>query len=438
MAIKKFNTRQEYNAASKSTTESTVSLIAQGNEVEFDGINVVTTEPACGDLVFKDDSGKRVYVKTSTLNKSRIPSNWTHIGYVVARFGNQKLIADKNESSAKYADVVQFELNAPTLDGESHTATIGVRVAGGTSAGYGSNTSISYTYASTSLSGVVTALNNAIEAAQQSLGFTNVLWAYLANDNNEKVESDADATKIMVQFDSWANYQQYICSGMTHVTWGDMPANSNAGFRGKNLASAVRVMNNARAAVYFGTNGVTPTSDVPLNAATNPVTSSAFVNSEYCALLRQTYGTYINYIKEEYHAVYPQNLGVFGLPSAKELTEKYGNKIAPTKTGGTKYMFPALHYGAAISYDIADMAAGKWFIPGAYEGCIFMDDDVLSTIAAAAQKMGAPVPNNSASRWLAQRSGVNVAWFFYGYYGRIDDGYVTVSYAVRGCTLLSD
>ena len=175
MAIKKFNTRQEYNAASKSTTESTVSLIAQGNEVEFDGINVVTTEPACGDLVFKDDSDKRVYVKTSTLNKSRIPSNWTHIGYVVARFGNQKLIADKNESSAKYADVVQFVLNSPTLDGESHTATIGVRVAGGTSAGYGSNTSISYTYASTSLSGVVTALNNAIEAAQQSLGFTNVL-----------------------------------------------------------------------------------------------------------------------------------------------------------------------------------------------------------------------------------------------------------------------
>lgn len=430
MAIEKFSTRQEYEAAEKSTTESTVSLIEQGNEVKYDGINVLTKEPIIGDEVYLDDANKRHYIKRETYKRTLVPALWTHVGYVGARFGNKKLIFHKGEASNKYLAVSQFAWTDAVLDGEEHSKTIGLRFG---LPDWGTTTSITFTYTATTLAEAAAACTAAIEAKLTELSATqatiNEWWAYADTENN----------RVVVQRDNCTDYRFYNCTGLTHISWGDMPENSNSGFRASGGTADQRVMNNARAAIYYSTNGSTPTANVPLNATGTIAKESEFNDSAFCKLLRDTYGTYTEYIKQEYHVVYPQKLGAHGLPTGKELSEKYANKTAPTKSGGTTYCYPALHYGATIGFEgSADMGVGKWWLHGILEGCILMDDDNLSIIADAASKASASVPNNSTNRWFAQRCNAYHAWIFNGTGGALHNSYVNGSYACRAVTLVDD
>ena len=49
--IKSYNSKADYNAAVKPTTESQVSMIETTREIIVDGVNVVTTQPTVGDVV---------------------------------------------------------------------------------------------------------------------------------------------------------------------------------------------------------------------------------------------------------------------------------------------------------------------------------------------------------------------------------------------------
>ncbi len=65
MAIKSYNSKADYTAAVKPTTESQVSMIETTREIIVDGVNVVTTQPTVGDVVFLDDQNK-VITRLST------------------------------------------------------------------------------------------------------------------------------------------------------------------------------------------------------------------------------------------------------------------------------------------------------------------------------------------------------------------------------------
>ena len=62
MAIKSYPNKQAYDAAVKPTIESQVSLIETTREIIVDGVNVITTEPAPGDLVMLDESNTIRYL----------------------------------------------------------------------------------------------------------------------------------------------------------------------------------------------------------------------------------------------------------------------------------------------------------------------------------------------------------------------------------------
>ena len=442
MSIKSFPNKQAYDAATKPTIESQVSLIETSREIIVDGVNVLTTEPVPGDAIFLDESNKIVFVKGgSWIQKAIIPSAWTWVGTVFFREGRQVAIVHKTGSDVKYADVVQFKLNDPTLDGAEHTASIGVRVTGGTSAGYGSNTTISYTYTATTLSEVVAALNTAIDAAKTTLGFTNTVWAYLADATGNKVDSDADATQIIVQIDAWSDYRQYLCSGMTHITWDDMPASTvyfkqtSKGGVGTDNGGA---MNMARRIAYINSSSNTaaaPSANVPLGAGM--VRRTEFNTSPYCQLLRDTYGTYENYVAGDQMVMCPQKYGSFALPSGKELCKKYGLLMAPTKAGGTKAKFTAMYVASSVSYDAAGLRQGDWFLPGVMEGTRLMRDETLAAIAPTISKMAGTAINNSTPRWFAQRCSVNFARYFHGTDGTLNSSGVYRSNRAQAVALLN-
>ena len=444
MAIKNFPNKAAYDAAAKPTIESQVSMIETAREIIVDGVNVITAEPAAGDAVFLNEANAIVYIKGgSWIQKANIPSAWTHVGYVVNRKGRQALIINKTGTDEKYADVVQFKLNDPTLDGAEHTASIGVRVTGGTSAGYGSNTTINYTYTATTLAEVVTALNSAIDAAKTSLGFTNTLWAYMADADGNKVDDATNATQIIVQLDTWDDYRQYTCSGMTHITWGDMPASDVYWKNDGGWTNYWGVMNRARTRAWAVSNGRVPSSMEPVvkNGNDAPVKPSCFEDPtatgyEYCADLRAKFGTYDNYLHYGLGVMYPQKYGSFALPGGAALTAKYGPLTAPTKAGSIKAKFPAMNKAYILSYNNDLLKTGKWFLPGCLEGCELMNDETLAILAPSITKMGTTAINNGTDRWFAERYNVYGARVFGGNSGSLNGTGVHYRLRAQAVTLL--
>lgn len=425
--IEQFNDQAGYNAAGKPTDASRVSQIKDGNLVKFDGVNVETTSPEIGDAVYSDGSKVRFY-KGETLNHALlIAEGLVGIGEVDWVKNGKALVRDKNYANQKYADVIQFKVTIPTENG---TLTMGAQfVTSGTPTSISVEYEVGMTLATEKNTYEVndTTLCGRINTALAALdGINGDWWAYLDNDGD-----------VILQRDTWTDYRQYTCSGaLTFVTWGDMPATTGSVLRVNGINGDQRIMSVERGAIYYATNGRTPAANVPLNEAATIVTLEAFNTSAYCALLRETYKTYENYINSEYTILWPQNFGMLRLPSGKELTMKYALASAPTKAGGTKYKFPFFYYCYNRTYNVAGLSLGDWFAPGVVEGIHMMNDSNRAIINSTATKMGNQSIPNSTSRWFAQRYNVNTAWFFHGSYGYLSNNSVINAFRAQAVALL--
>lgn len=428
MAIKSYINQAAYDAAVKPTTESQVSMIETTREIIVDGVNVVTTQPTVGDVVFLDDQNKVIYVKGGNwIQKANIPAAWTHVGYVYFRKGKQVGVIHKTGADQKWLDVSQFAWTDAILDGEEHEKIIGLRFG---IPNWDTTTSITFTYTATTLAEAAAACTAAIEAKLTEIeapATTIAQWWAYADDAN---------SRVIIQRDKCTDYRFYNCSGLTHITWGDMPASSTNGFRVNMRTGGERIMNDARGAAYYGTNGRTPTADVPLNSNSGIVKKAEFESSSYCQLLRDTYGTYKEYIHQEYRVASPQKLGVFALLSGKVMAEKYARLTAPTKSGGTMFKYPALYYGYNKSFGVDGLDFGDWYLPGVAEGSILMRDETLAKLSPSISKMGTTAINTSTYRWFSQRYNVYYAWTFYGSTGALDGDGVNYSARCQAVALL--
>lgn len=407
--IEQYNDVASYNSAGKPTTESRVANIKAGNISKFDGVNVPTTDtPMFGDAVYMDDGGNKVAIRQDVYNRSLVPASWTYKGVFLGYYkdGRWRTFLGNYSSlpSLKYCDVVQYQLNAPTLDGAEHTASIGLWLSNNS---YASATTISFTYTATALSQVVAALNTAIDAKKAEVSFNQDVWAYLADDDNNKVSTDADATKIIVQIDTWNNYRQYQIQGGTLIIWRDMPASDNYRKVNGKSTNYRGLMNFAGAASYWSTNGRTLTANVAVHSEagnTDPMKLSEFQSSQYAADIRAYYKTYEAYLRGEFGIQPLMKVGAFALPDGEALTAKYGPMMAPTKSGGTKAMYPALNWGYLQGGHLWDVT----------EGVLMIEDSNLAVINATQTKAGKVTLSNASYRWFAEMSGVYNAWYFGG------------------------
>lgn len=435
MAIKSYNSKADYQAAVKPTTESQVSMIETTREIIVDGVNVVTTQPTVGDVVFLDDQNKIIYVKGGAwIQKANIPAAWTHVGYVYFRKGKQVGVIHKDGADQKWLDVCQYAITAIS----STSLTINLSMAPSYA-----QVATTVALASTDINAAnAQAISEAVAAKATEVGDTRAWWAYLADADGNKV--DENGTQIIIQCDTCTDYRFYNVSAtgctIAHITWGDMPENS-VYWRGERgyYTNYWGVMNIARTKAWATGSGRVPTQNEPVGPRAGndaPVKPSEFANSEYCANLRAAYATYEEYLEKCYMVVYPQKYGCFSLPSGKAMAEKYARMTAPTKAGGTKYKYPALYYGYTKSFGVDGLDFGDWYLPGVAEGTMLMKDETLSALAPSISKMGTIAVNNSARRWFAQRCNVYTAWFFYGDYGGLGSYNVNGSYRCQAVALL--
>ena len=436
MAIKSYANKAAYDAAVKPTIESQVSMIETTREIIVDGVNVITTSPAVGDLVFLNESNEITYVKGgSWIQKAIIPSAWVHVGYVYLRKGRKVGVIDKNAADVKWLDVCQYAITAIS----STTLAIKLRM----SPDYAVDTTVDVTLTSATIDATSAAeISAAVAAKATAVGDTKAWWAYLADADGNKV--DSDGTQIIIQCDTCVDYRFYICSAtgctIAHITWGDMPE-SNTYWRGERgfYTNYWGVQNIARTKAWATSSGRVPAADEPVGPRAGndaPVKPSEFENSQYCAGLRAAYKTYEEYLEKCYAVVCPQKYGCFSLPDGATMAERYARKTAPTKDGGTKYKFPALYYGYNRSYGVAGLDFGDWHLPDVLEGTQLMKDACIDTLAPSITKMGTTAINNSTHRWFAARYNVVGAWLFNGYGGFLYSYGVNSAYRCQAVALL--
>lgn len=434
--IEQYNDLASYNADGKPTAASRVANIKAGNVSKFDGVNVPTTDtPVFGDAVYTDENGSKVAIRKDIFNKNLVPAGWAYKGVFLGyRPDNRWCVFLGNYSSLptyKYADVLQYALTAIS----STSLTLKLRIRDNSKTGdaqYGTAIDVPVTLTSTNFdSTTVSEITAALEAKATQLGDTRAWWCYLANNNNEKV--DSDATRIVVQCDQWNNYQEYNCGctggTLAFATWGDMPASSSY-YKVNGKSTSYRgIMNFSGAATYWSTNGRTLSANVAVHSEagdTSPMKLSEFQSSQYAADIRAYYKTYEAYLRGEFGILSQLKVGAFKLPDGEFLTNKYGPMLAPTKAGSTKAKFPAMNWAY-------NQGGHLWDVD---EGVLMMEDKNLATINAMQTKVGKVTLSNASSRWFCQRYYVHLAWGFGGSSRNLYSTSVTSTYQGGAVSLL--
>ena len=435
MAIKSYPNKAAYDAAVKPTIESQVSMIETTREILVDGVNVITTSPVVGDVVFLNESNEITYVKGgSWIQKAIIPSAWVHVGYVYLRKGRQVGVIDKNAADRKWLDVCQYAITAIS----NTSLTINLSMAPSYA-----QVATTVELASTDIDATnAAAISAAVAAKATEVGDTRAWWAYLADADGNKV--DENGTQIIIQCDTCTDYRFYNVSAtgctIAHISWGDMPE-SSVYWRGERgyYTNYWGVQNIAKTKAWATNSGRVPTQNEPVGPRAGndaPVKPSEFASSQYCTDLRAAYSSYEEYLEKCYAVVCPQKYGCFALPGGAAMAERYARKTAPTKDGGTKYKYPALYYGYNRTYGVDGLDYGDWHLPGVLEGTELMKDACLAALAPSITKMGTTAINNSAHRWFAQRYNVYGAWFFNAYSGTLGYTYVNLANRSQAVALL--
>ena len=401
--IEQYNDAASYNSAGKPTTESRVANIKNGNISKFDGVNVPTTGThVFGDAVYYDENSNKVAIRQDVYNRSLVPASWTYKGVFLGyhKDGRWRTFLGNYSSlpTAKALGICQYAWTDAALDGEEHSKTIGLRFG---IPNWDTTTSITFTYTATTLAQAAAACTAAIEAKLTELGAAAATiaqwWAYADETNN----------RVIVQRDDCTDYRFYNCSGLTHISWGDMPASDNYRKVNGKSTNYRGIMNFSGAATYWSTNGRTLSANVAVHSEagnTDPMKLSEFQSSQYAAEIRAYYKTYDAYLRGEFGIQSLLKVGSFALPDGEALTAKYGPMMAPTKSGGTKAMYPNLNWAYLQGGHLWDVT----------EGVLMMEDANLAVINATQTKAGKVTLANSSSRWFAERYNVYSAWLFSG------------------------
>lgn len=381
--VNKYADRAAYASdTNRLSTLSAVSLIASGNELIYDGVNVVVGKDAAaaGDCaVYDKTAGAIRFVKGETLSAAQLPESLTPLAVVYARQGDKVLIVSLDNSTISlWAASYEVALSGFDL---ATGGTIVLRI--------GSKTKVSITYAAgATLSDLAAAVNTALRTGKVNLSICDRGgWSAAADEATGRVVLTSNGYAK-----SWTTVE--AVSGATLTTRTD-DTNYQVALTGllldegqtveyvrrKNGVSGTRAgMNSETFLQYYSANGTVPTSNVPLGSATI-VNQASFEGSQFCAELRATYPDYASYLFGEHMAQYPSAYGAM-LRDGRTNTAKIGRLRFTDIYGQSKPCYPAaaaaLEYGVAVEGATTGLEAGAWWLPSAEEVYLLMRDRVLT------------------------------------------------------------
>lgn len=445
MAIKLYDTEAAYEAASKSTIESAISLIETSNEVKTDGVNVLTTEPVKGDIVALDEKNEVVYITLDSYTAATFPSAWTVVGVVLWRRGNEVTIVDKANASKKWSDIYSLKLTGFTLDGTARTGTLSVDDA----SNWATYNNYVIPYNANNIDDFVAQLN-AYFAANEP--FKAQYWRAYANEDG--------SVSLVYLFTDYRQASNKGSAGFA-VAGNLFPElTSLASIRRKNgyRGGEGAVSSYYKALQYFRSDlpstTYNPNSNVTSIRRSYPICLPAYLGtsqyqSDKCAVLRAHYGEGEEGWKRFMADCMPVNPSLTGNMKQRDglsLTRQLNAYTYIAANGDNKPASPAADYVQAKNYEHDGLRKGDWALP-TVEDLANILTDIQYTAASsdrnsdvvnkALYKIGGNAISNASGLWSCCRFSANLAWFSYGSHGFFGGSYMYSSCACLGLARLA-
>ncbi len=414
--IKEYSNKAAHDAATRSTTESEVSIALDTRECLIDGVNVkISLSPKVGDIVCHDANNAVHFIALDTFHA--LPTGWVVIGVVAHRQGKRILVAYKAQASKKFADVYQWIVSGYNLDGETHECAVTLHgEADGT-----------FSYAASTKAQFKSQLSDYIE--------NHELASY-----HYSVHEDASGN-VILQLDNYGAHE-----GSTAITGLTLTPNVATELAANTAAPRVNGNSTYWAGMcrkkfydYYSVSGTTPQSQVALTS-TDVVTLAAFKTSEYCDLLRGKYckdantptdADYIAYLDANMVRV-PYTRGIMGedFRDGKANTAALASVTYEDQNSAIQIKYPAANYAAGIGFaGVEGFDVGDFFMPSPAEWAEVMRNityggsgvsgSAIDPINRSLVAVGASPISCSTYYWLVARYNADIAWLYHGGYGYI-------------------
>ena len=432
--INNYLTKAAYTAdGNRPTNKSTVSNIADGTGVVFEGKNVLVDKPAAGvgDICVYDTAVSSVrFIKLGTYNAVTLPASITILGVVYYRTENRvNIVSKNNQASARWAEGYKVKLSGFDLvNGGTFTITVN------------STTTASIPYTSTD---TLTTIATAIATALNNAGFTSATgWTVAADNTNNCITvirhyytpaintfttTDA-AAKVIATVITPKDYQCTLTGLLTaysNITRVDGSVSSWAGANYPKFLS------------YYHDNGGTNTNE---SLKSGNVVKFAVFNTTDNPILVAYYGAgetgYAAYIKDKMLR-YPYSKGSIIDDNGQNNTNMLAPVLYVDIDGTSKPAYPAAYnakqFGLSVNGYTTGFEVGNWWLPSAREMYLLIKDALLDNSDIVNKTLtaisGDKVLASGYYPWTSTEYNSGYAWFYYGNYGSL---YLNVKYGPFG------
>lgn len=373
-----------------------------------------------GDAIYFDGDGVIHVIDGKSVNSSTIADGWTYVGPVAKVRDGKAMILNKEENtSIKFASCWQYEITGIKYNQSNTIQFQQAKTSGSVNIGD------PFTFTPTDIDDAVDKID---EFLRDNVGGTDAGAGWNYNWHCEKLPNPSGVDSVVVVADNNVDYRQYASIINSSGTTTGITSNQNmcnflpayTTLLRNNSGNGYRVgFIKDRLLEYYATNTTiaNPTSMVPVNSENDIVSKTQFEENQYCADLRDAYGTFEKYI-ESVMLAWPSNEGnqVNMNGTGKEYTELLAARKHKNLSGTETATYPAATYSSEVGYEAEGLEEGNWYMPDAIEFFeIFNDMKVDGTdIVNATQNRATGSPFSlSVARWLPARSSPTYACGIY-------------------------
>ena len=392
-----------------------------------------------GDAVYADADGNVHFIAGKSVVAESIPQGWTYVGPVAKVRDGKAMILNKSENtSVKFASCWQYEITGIKYNQSNTIQFQQAKTSGNVNIGD------PFTFTPTDIDDAVDKID---EFLRDNAGGVEAGAGWNYNWHCEKLPNPSGVDSVVVVADNNVDYRQYVSIINSSGTTTGITSNQNmcnflpvyTTMLRNNSGNGYRVgFIKDRLLEYYATNTTiaNPTEMVPVNSANDVVSKTQFEENQYCADLRDTYGTFENYI-ESVMLAWPSDEGnqVYMNGTGKEYTELLAARKHKNLSGTETATYPAATYSIGIGYEAEGLEEGNWYMPDAIEFFEIFNDmkvDGTDIVNATQKRATGSAFSLSVARWLPSRSSHYSAWYIYNYGASYNSNFIANS---RACAV---
>ncbi|MDD6149335.1 MAG: hypothetical protein PUB47_01535 [Bacteroides sp.] len=378
--------------------------------------NIFTNLPKIGDAVVGERSTKKVkFITLESFDNASLSSDYETIGVVYNRRGRKVKIVYKNNAGKTWSSKWVLKLSGYTLDGTSRTGVITFRPDSSAT----ENTDVTVTYNTTTLQGLVNALNTAFAA---NATMVSQHWVAYINGSDVNIEHDYTFRQQSSYNDAKSGFTATAALMPEVESVADIRRRHGGG-GGEGVISSWE-----RALAFFRTStgtetyqGYVPSPIANVKDRAYPIALQPYLGAN-CAEIRKVFGEgeqgWLNCMAA-YMSVCPTDYGNMGMRDGLARTKL----IASYKDTFGEPVAPAANY--CYNVDTVALPKGNWYLPTVEDLTDLLriikygtngsvnSDPINKTLAA----MGGNTISNGSSLWSCCRNSSYSAWLASGSYG---------------------